>query len=208
MSIRDDEPLSHGESTSPTTARDRPRLGHYERSPAFRRVDRQCHVGPSLSRHHRQGTARRLSRRDRPGPSRTSPRDQEFALADIDDVDSSSARSAGRSRHREPAVHRVHPAARNDLGRDNTRQRSHYFVPWIAAAGELKTKRPSIASRASEPRRPAGGAAVPDGEPIPEIGPGEDRSVLHVPRSAVIQALYTRATSMTCRCNITARPRR
>src|SRR5215208_4109152 len=66
---------------------------------------------------------------------------KEFALAEIDDVDFVICEIGGTVGDIEslPFVEAIRQL-RNDLGRDNTVSVHTTLVPWIAAAGELKTK--------------------------------------------------------------------
>ena len=118
-------------------------LGHYER---FTGVSSQpvgqCHHRPHLSRHHRQGAARRLSRRDRPGHSARHQRHQGIrAHATSTALDFVICEIGGTVGDIEslPFIESIRQL-RNDLGRDQTVSVHTTLVPWIAAAGELKTK--------------------------------------------------------------------
>src|SRR6185295_12588883 len=91
---------------------------------------------------------------------------------------------------------------RNDLGRDNTVSVHTTLVPWIKAAGELKTKptQHSVRELSSLGVQPDVLLCRTE-KPIPESDREKIALFCNVPKSAVIEALDARSITM-CRCNI------
>jgi len=120
---------------------------------------------------------------------------KEFALADTDGCDFVICEIGGTVGDIEslPFVEALRQL-RNDLGRDNTVSVHTTLVPWIKAAGELKTK-PTQHSV----REIASLGVQPDvllcrcEKPIPESDRDKIALFCNVPRSAVIQALDARS---------------
>ena len=120
---------------------------------------------------------------------------KEFALADIDDVDFVICEIGGTVGDIEslPFIEAIRQL-RNDLGRDNTVSVHTTLVPWIKAAGELKTKPTQHSVRELSSL-----GVQPDvllcrcEKPLPE---GEREKIAlfcNVPPSAVVQALDARS---------------
>ena len=120
---------------------------------------------------------------------------KEFALADTDDVDFVICEIGGTVGDIEslPFVEALRQL-RNDLGRDQTVSVHTTLVPWIKAAGELKTK-PTQHSV----REIASLGVQPDvllcrcEKPLPESEREKIALFCNVPKSAVIQALDARS---------------
>src|SRR5688572_18546491 len=120
---------------------------------------------------------------------------KEFALTEIDDVDFVICEIGGTVGDIEslPFIESIRQL-RNDLGRDNSVSVHTTLVPWIAAAGELKTK-PTQHSV----RELASLGVQPDvllcrcEKPIPESDREKIALFCNVPKSAVIQALDARS---------------
>jgi CTP synthase len=120
---------------------------------------------------------------------------KEFALSDTDGADFVICEIGGTVGDIEslPFVEALRQL-RNDLGRDNTVSVHTTLVPWIKAAGELKTK-PTQHSV----REIASLGVQPDvllcrcEKPIPESEREKIALFCNVPRSAVIQALDARS---------------
>jgi CTP synthase len=120
---------------------------------------------------------------------------KEFALAETDGVDFVICEIGGTVGDIEslPFVEALRQL-RNDLGRDNTVSVHTTLVPWIKAAGELKTK-PTQHSV----REIASLGVQPDvllcrcEKPIPEAERDKIALFCNVPKSAVIQALDARS---------------
>ena len=120
---------------------------------------------------------------------------KEFALADTDGIDFVICEIGGTVGDIEslPFVEAIRQL-RNDLGRENTVSVHTTLVPWIAAAGELKTK-PTQHSV----REMTGLGIQPDillcraDRPIPEPERAKIALFCNVPPSAVIQALDARS---------------
>ncbi len=119
---------------------------------------------------------------------------KEFALTDIDDVDFVICEIGGTVGDIEslPFVESIRQL-RNDLGRDNSVSVHTTLVPWIAAAGELKTKptQHSVRELASLGVQPDVLLCRTEKE-IPEADREKIALFCNVPRSAVIQALDAR----------------
>jgi CTP synthase len=120
---------------------------------------------------------------------------KEFALADTDGLDFVICEIGGTVGDIEslPFVEAIRQL-RNDLGRENTVSVHTTLVPWIAAAGELKTK-PTQHSV----RELTGLGIQPDvllcrcDRPLPESDRAKIALFCNVPQSAVIQALDARS---------------
>jgi len=119
---------------------------------------------------------------------------KEFALTDIDGLDFVICEIGGTVGDIEslPFVESIRQL-RNDLGRDNTVSVHTTLVPWIAAAGELKTKptQQSVRELSSLGVQPEVLLCRCD-RPLPE---GEREKIAlfcNVPKSAVIEALDAR----------------
>src|SRR5215218_3605669 len=120
---------------------------------------------------------------------------KEFAVADTDDVDFVICEIGGTVGDIEslPFIETIRQL-RNDLGRDNTVSVHTTLVPWIKAAGELKTK-PTQHSV----REIASLGVQPDvllcrcEKPIPDSDREKIALFCNVPKSAVIQALDARS---------------
>jgi len=120
---------------------------------------------------------------------------KEFALSEADDCDFVICEIGGTVGDIEslPYVEALRQL-RNDLGRDNTVSVHTTLVPWIKAAGELKTK-PTQHSV----REIASLGVQPDvllcrcEKPIPESDREKIALFCNVPKSAVIQALDARS---------------
>jgi CTP synthase len=120
---------------------------------------------------------------------------KEFALAETDGIDFVICEIGGTVGDIEslPFVEALRQL-RNDLGRDNTVSVHTTLVPWIKAAGELKTK-PTQHSV----REIASLGVQPDvllcrcEKPIPEAEREKIALFCNVPKSAVIQALDARS---------------
>jgi CTP synthase len=120
---------------------------------------------------------------------------KEFALAETDGIDFVICEIGGTVGDIEslPCVEALRHL-RNDLGRDNTVRVHPTLVPWIKAAGELKTK-PTQHSV----REIASLGVQPDvllcrcEKPIPEAEREKIALFCNVPKSAVIQALDARS---------------
>ena len=119
---------------------------------------------------------------------------KEFALTDIDDVDFVICEIGGTVGDIEslPFVESIRQL-RNDLGRDNSVSVHTTLVPWIAAAGELKTKptQHSVRELASLGVQPEVLLCRSE-RPIPESDREKIALFCNVPKSAVIQALDAR----------------
>jgi CTP synthase len=119
---------------------------------------------------------------------------KEFALSDIDDVDFVICEIGGTVGDIEslPFVESIRQL-RNDLGRDNSVSVHTTLVPWIAAAGELKTKptQHSVRELASLGVQPDVLLCRTE-KPIPESDREKIALFCNVPKSAVIQALDAR----------------
>jgi CTP synthase len=120
---------------------------------------------------------------------------KEFALAETDGIDFVICEIGGTVGDIEslPFIESIRQL-RNDLGRDNTVSVHTTLVPWIKAAGELKTK-PTQHSV----REIASLGVQPDvllcrcEKPIPEAEREKIALFCNVPKSAVIQALDARS---------------
>ena len=120
---------------------------------------------------------------------------KEFALADTDGVDFVICEIGGTVGDIEslPFVEALRQL-RNDLGRDNTVSVHTTLVPWIRAAGELKTKPTQHSVREISSL-----GVQPDvllcrcEKPIPESDREKIALFCNVPKSAVIQALDARS---------------
>ena len=130
---------------------------------------------------------------------------KEFALADTDDVDFVICEIGGTVGDIEslPFIESIRQL-RNDLGRDQTVSVHTTLVPWIAAAGELKTKptQQSVRELSSLGVQPEVLLCRSD-RPLPD---SEREKIALVLQRAEVRGhsrRSTRATSMTCRCNIT-----
>ena len=118
-------------------------LGHYERfTGVSRAAGRQHHLGPRLSRYHRQGTARRLSGRHGAGDPACHRCDQGIRAGRSRTISiSSCAKSAAPW-----AISKACRLSRRSGScatnwRPNRAASVHVtLVPYISAAGELKTK--------------------------------------------------------------------
>jgi CTP synthase len=120
---------------------------------------------------------------------------KEFALKDTDDVDFVICEIGGTVGDIEslPFVEALRQL-RNDLGRDNTVSVHTTLVPWIKAAGELKTKPTQHSVREISSL-----GVQPDvllcrcEKPIPDSDREKIALFCNVPKSAVIQALDARS---------------
>jgi CTP synthase len=120
---------------------------------------------------------------------------KEFALKETDDVDFVICEIGGTVGDIEslPFVEALRQL-RNDLGRDNTVSVHTTLVPWIKAAGELKTKPTQHSVREISSL-----GVQPDvllcrcEKPIPESDREKIALFCNVPKSAVIQALDARS---------------
>ena len=170
-------------------------LGHYER---FTGVSSQpvgqYHHRPHLPRHHRQGAARRLSRRDRPGHPARHQRDQGIRARRHRRLDFVICEIGGTVGDIEslPFIELIRQL-RNDLGRDQTVSVHTTLVPWIAAAGELKTKptQQSVRELSSLGVQPEVLLCRCD-RPLPEAEREKIALFCNVRKSAVIPALDAR----------------
>jgi CTP synthase len=119
---------------------------------------------------------------------------KEFALSDIDDVDFVICEIGGTVGDIEslPFIESIRQL-RNDLGRDNSVSVHTTLVPWIAAAGELKTKptQHSVRELASLGVQPDVLLCRSE-KPIPDSDREKIALFCNVPKSAVIQALDAR----------------
>jgi len=120
---------------------------------------------------------------------------KEFALADTDGVDFVICEIGGTVGDIEslPFVEAIRQL-RNDLGRDNTVSVHTTLVPWIKAAGELKTKptQHSVRELSSLGVQPNVLLCRTEKE-IPESDREKIALFCNVPKSAVIQALDARS---------------
>ena len=120
---------------------------------------------------------------------------KEFALADVDDVDFVICEIGGTVGDIEslPFIEAIRQL-RNDLGRDNTVSVHTTLVPWIKAAGELKTKPTQHSVRALSSLGVAPDVLLCRTEkPIPESERAKIALFCNVPVSAVVQALDARS---------------
>jgi CTP synthase len=119
---------------------------------------------------------------------------KEFALADTDDVDFVICEIGGTVGDIEslPFIESIRQL-RNDLGRDNTVSVHTTLVPWIAAAGELKTKptQQSVRELSSLGVQPEVLLCRCD-RPLPDSEREKIALFCNVPKSAVIPALDAR----------------
>jgi len=119
---------------------------------------------------------------------------KEFALADTDDVDFVICEVGGTVGDIEslPFIESIRQL-RNDLGRDNTVSVHTTLVPWIAAAGELKTKptQQSVRELSSLGVQPEVLLCRCD-RPLPDSEREKIALFCNVPKSAVIEALDAR----------------
>jgi CTP synthase len=119
---------------------------------------------------------------------------KEFALADTDDVDFVICEVGGTVGDIEslPFIESIRQL-RNDLGRDNTVSVHTTLVPWINAAGELKTKptQQSVRELSSLGVQPEVLLCRCD-RPLPESEREKIALFCNVPKSAVIEALDAR----------------
>jgi len=119
---------------------------------------------------------------------------KEFALADTDDVDFVICEVGGTVGDIEslPFIEAIRQL-RNDLGRDNTVSVHTTLVPWIKAAGELKTKptQHSVRELSSLGVQPEVLLCRTEKE-IPDSDREKIALFCNVPKSAVIQALDAR----------------
>src|SRR5436190_15157451 len=119
---------------------------------------------------------------------------KEFALADTDDVDFVICEIGGTVGDIEslPFIEAIRQL-RNDLGRDNTVSVHTTLVPWIKAAGELKTKptQHSVRELSSLGVQPEVLLCRTEKE-IPDSDREKIALFCNVPKSAVIQALDAR----------------
>jgi len=119
---------------------------------------------------------------------------KEFALADTDDVDFVICEIGGTVGDIEslPFIESIRQL-RNDLGRDNTVSVHTTLVPWIKAAGELKTKptQHSVRELSSLGVQPEVLLCRTEKE-IPDSDREKIALFCNVPKSAVIQALDAR----------------
>ena len=119
---------------------------------------------------------------------------KEFALADIDEVDFVICEIGGTVGDIEslPFIESIRQL-RNDLGRDNTVSVHTTLVPWIAAAGELKTKptQQSVRELSSLGVQPEVLLCRCD-RPLPESEREKIALFCNVRKSAVIPALDAR----------------
>ena len=137
-------PYQHGEVyVTDDGARDRPRPGHYERfTNTVTTREHQLDDRQDLPVGHPEGAARRLSRPHRAGHSAHHQRDQGRASAPSrKDVDIVLVEIGGTVGDIEslPFLEAIRQF-RQDVGRDNTLYIHLTLVPFIGAAGELKTK--------------------------------------------------------------------
>jgi len=120
---------------------------------------------------------------------------KEFALADTDDCDFIICEIGGTVGDIEslPFIEAIRQL-RNDLGRDNTVSVHTTLVPWIKAAGELKTKptQHSVRELSSLGVQPEVLLCRTEKE-IPESERNKIALFCNVPASAVIQALDARS---------------
>ena len=118
-------------------------LGHYERFTGVpARAQRQRHRRPDLFRRDRPRAPRRLSGRHGPGRSRTSPtRSRSSSCDDVDDADFVLCEIGGTVGDIEglPFLEAIRQLG-NELGRDRVLYIHLTLVPYLASAGELKTK--------------------------------------------------------------------
>jgi CTP synthase len=120
---------------------------------------------------------------------------KEFALNDIDGIDFVICEIGGTVGDIEslPFVETIRQL-RNDLGRDQTVSVHTTLVPWIAAAGELKTKPTQHSVRELSSLGVAPDVLLCRTEkPIPESERAKIALFCNVPASAVIQALDARS---------------
>jgi len=119
---------------------------------------------------------------------------KEFALADIDGLDFVICEIGGTVGDIEslPFIESIRQL-RNDLGRDNTVSVHTTLVPWINAAGELKTKptQQSVRELSSLGVQPEVLLCRCD-RPLPDSEREKIALFCNVPKSAVIQALDAR----------------
>ena len=120
---------------------------------------------------------------------------KEFALADTDDVDFVICEIGGTVGDIEslPFIEAIRQL-RNDLGRDRTVSVHTTLVPWIKAAGELKTKptQHSVRELSSLGVQPEILLCRCE-KPLPESEREKIALFCNVPKSAVIQALDARS---------------
>ena len=118
-------------------------LGHYERfTHAKLTRDNNWTTGRIYEHHHRQGAARRLSRQDRAGHSARHQRDQgrdEEGVAATSIIAIVEIGGTVGDIESLPFIEAIRQM-RQELGRENTLFVHVTLVPYIAAAGELKTK--------------------------------------------------------------------
>ena len=137
--------------------------------------------GRIYQRHHRRasGAATISARPSR--SSRTSPtRSRNSRCAETDDLDFVLCEIGGTVGDIEslPFIEAIRQL-RNELGREQTVLVHTTLVPYIAAAGELKTKPTQhIGARADQPRRPARRPAVPLRAAAARERARQDRAVL------------------------------
>ncbi len=120
---------------------------------------------------------------------------KEFALSDADGCDFVICEIGGTVGDIEslPFVEAIRQL-RNDLGRDNTVSVHTTLVPWIKAAGELKTKPTQHSVREISSLGVAPDVLLCRTEkPIPEAERDKIALFCNVPKSAVIQALDARS---------------
>ena len=120
---------------------------------------------------------------------------KEFALADTDDCDFVICEIGGTVGDIEslPFIEAIRQL-RNDLGRDNTVSVHTTLVPWIKAAGELKTKPTQHSVRELSSLGVSPDVLLCRTEkPIPESERAKIALFCNVPASAVIQALDARS---------------
>jgi CTP synthase len=119
---------------------------------------------------------------------------KEFAIADTEDVDFVICEIGGTVGDIEslPFIESIRQL-RNDLGRDNTVSVHTTLVPWIAAAGELKTKptQQSVRELSSLGVQPEVLLCRSD-RPLPDSEREKIALFCNVPKSAVIPALDAR----------------
>src|ERR687894_399371 len=119
---------------------------------------------------------------------------KEFALSDLDEIDFVICEIGGTVGDIEslPFVQSIRQL-RNDLGRDNTVSVHTTLVPWIAAAGELKTKptQHSVRELSSLGVQPEVLLCRCD-RPLPDSEREKIALFCNVPKSAVIPALDAR----------------
>jgi CTP synthase len=120
---------------------------------------------------------------------------KEFALADTDEVDFVICEIGGTVGDIEslPFIEAIRQL-RNDLGRDNTVSVHTTLVPWIKAAGELKTKptQHSVRELSSLGVQPEVLLCRTEKD-IPESERAKIALFCNVPKSAVVQALDARS---------------